>query len=107
MSLMLVLFDIGEIFYSFMRFEAFMAVKIQVDVFWVVKPCGHVYHNTEDLNLNHHHHQSLKSHIWNLCGDPTIHMIHQPVASEVLVSYHNTTWHHNPEDLDFNCVIVL
>jgi len=21
---------------------------------------------------------------------------------EVLVSYHNTSWHHNPEDLDFN-----
>jgi hypothetical protein len=23
-------------------------------------------------------------------------------ASETLVSYHNTTHHHNPEDLDFN-----
>jgi hypothetical protein len=22
--------------------------------------------------------------------------------SETLMSYHNTTWHHNPEDLDLN-----
>jgi len=23
-------------------------------------------------------------------------------SSKIMVSYHNTTWHHNPEDLDMN-----
>jgi len=35
-----------------------MTVKIQVEVFWIVKPCsvalGYLYHNPEDLDLNLH-----------------------------------------------------
>jgi hypothetical protein len=50
------------------RFEVFTAVKIQVQVFWVVKPCSVVVgyqrftgqcclhlHNSEDLSLNAKH----------------------------------------------------
>jgi hypothetical protein len=40
------------------RHEVFMTVKIQVEVFWIVKPCsvalGYLYHNPEDLDLNLH-----------------------------------------------------
>jgi len=28
-------------------------------------------------------------------------------TSETLVSYHNTMWHHNPEDLDLEVLRVL
>jgi hypothetical protein len=43
-------------------YEVFTAVKIQVEVFWVVTPSGVVvsyyktteHHNPEDLDLKHH-----------------------------------------------------
>jgi hypothetical protein len=51
----------------------------QVEVFWVVTPCSVV--------VGHH----------CLRGPCCLHL--QP---ETLVSYHSTTRHHNPEDLDLN-----
>jgi len=55
------------------RFEVFMAMKIQVGVFWVVTPCSDVVGQ------------------WRQ---------HGPL--QTLVSYHNTTRHHNPEDHNLN-----
>jgi hypothetical protein len=57
-----------------------MMAKIQVDVFWVVMLhyIEVAYQLLEDL------HFSLQLEAARL--------------SEMLVSYHNTTWHHNPED---------
>jgi len=51
-----------------------MAVRIQVKVFWVVQRCRVV------VEYQCFHLQSY----------------------EPLVSYHNTTWHHNPEDLNLD-----
>jgi hypothetical protein len=45
-----------------------MVVEIQIEAFWVVKPCS--------------------------------------VSSETLVSYCNTTWHHNSEDLDLSKINI-
>jgi len=52
------------------RSEAFTAVKIQVEVFWVVTPCSVVVG-----------YQRVRT-------------------SDTLVSYRNTTWRHISEDLD-------
>jgi hypothetical protein len=59
-------------------------IGIQVIVFWVVTPCSVVVgypHFREPCYLH--------------------------LQGELLVSYHNTTWHHNPEDLIFNLHIAL
>jgi len=50
---------------------------IQVEVFWGVTPCSVTV------------------------GDLTLKMV-AVRSSETLVSYHNITWRHNPEDLDLN-----
>jgi len=61
------------------RFEIFMVVKVEVTVFWVVIVCSVVvgyqlFQRTQPL----------------------------PRSSKMLVSYHNTTQHHNPYDFDLN-----
>jgi len=38
--------------------------------------------------------------IFSLTGDFTLKMEAAWTSSDILVSYHNTTWHDNPEDLD-------
>jgi len=60
----------------FARFDVFMAVKIQVEVFWVVMPCSVV--------VGHR----------RFGGPCCLHL-------QVLVNYHNSTRRQNPEDLDF------
>jgi flagellar biosynthesis protein FliR len=54
--------------------EVFMAVKIQVEVFWVVMPCNVV--------VGYH---CLAVRLTEIC-----------------VSFHNSIQHHNPEYLDLN-----
>jgi len=53
-------------------------MKIQVAVFWVMKPCGHVV----DTNVHPEHEGS--------------------VAYETMLSYYITPRCHNPEDRDVN-----
>jgi hypothetical protein len=66
-----------------MRFEVFIAVKIQVQVFWVVKP--------RNFAVGY---QSFRG--------PSILKMEVVWTSETLVSYYNATRRHNPEDLDLN-----
>jgi hypothetical protein len=68
--------------YQFASFETFTAVKIQVDVFCVVTPCSVV---VRYQNLN---------------------FMPPPRTSVTLVSYHNTTRHHSPDDLDLRVNFV-
>jgi hypothetical protein len=60
----------------FARFEGFAAVKIQVEVFWVLTPCV------------------VMVGYQRFRGPCCLHLQGQ----EILASYHNTTWRHNPED---------
>jgi len=64
-----------------MRYEVFTVVKIHVTVFWVVTPCSVVVGYVLEDHL-----QVKVEAAW---------------SCETLLSYHNTTWYHNPEDLDF------
>jgi len=62
------------------RFEVFMAMKIQVVVFWAVT--------------------MLPQYLWFAPK------MEAAWSFETSVSYHNTTWCHNPEDLDLNKIIT-
>jgi len=67
-------------------FDVFTAVMFQVEVFWVVTKCNIVvgYQRFRGPWCLHIHPED--------CEDE---------SSETLISYHNTTLRHNPEDLDF------
>jgi hypothetical protein len=60
---------------------------LQVEVFWVVTPCSVVveYQRFRDTCCVYLHF-TLK--------------MEAALSSETMVSYYNTTWRHNPEDLD-------
>jgi hypothetical protein len=61
-----------------------MVVKIQIEVLRVVTPCSVVVG-----------HRRFGGHCFTL-------KMEAARSSEMLVSYHNTTWRHNPKDLDLN-----
>jgi hypothetical protein len=58
------------------RFEVLMAVKIQVEVFWVVMPCNAVIG-----------YQHSEVHATSICGVK----MEATWSSKTLVSYYNTT----------------
>jgi hypothetical protein len=67
-------------------FEAFTAVKIQVEVCWVVTPCRVVGYQRFGPTYCLH----LQSEVGAVLNP------------ETLIFYHNTTRRHKPEDLDLN-----
>jgi len=66
------------------NFEDFMTVMIQVKVFWDVILCSMV--------VVYQHFR----------GPYCLHLQGEAQTSEMLVYYHNSTWHDNPEDLNLN-----
>jgi len=66
------------------RYEVFTVVKIQVKVFWVVMPCSVVVgqENFREPCCIHLHSEM------------------EAASYSETVSYHSTTWHHNPEYLN-------
>jgi hypothetical protein len=73
--------------HNYAWFEVFMVVKVQGEVFCTVMPCNAVvgYQCFRGPCCLHLQSEVKKKATW---------------TSEMLVSYHSTTWHHNPEDLD-------
>jgi hypothetical protein len=67
-------------------FEVFMMVKIQVEVFWVVTPC----------NVAVGYQCFGGSCCFHLEGE-----VEAVGSPEMFLSYHVTTYHDNPEDLNF------
>jgi hypothetical protein len=62
-----------EVYHTVARVEAFTTIMFQVEVFWIVTPCGVV--------------------VGYLRRDTAC-------ISETLICYHNTIWRHNPKGLD-------
>jgi hypothetical protein len=66
-----------------------MVVKIQVEVFWFVMPCSVV--------LEYQCFKGCAASIFIL-------RMESPWTFETLIFYHDSTWHHNSESLDFKCI---
>jgi hypothetical protein len=73
---------------KYFRLEVFRAVKIQVEVFWVVTPCSAII-GYQHFGEPFSYHFRVKMKVSRL--------------SEMLVPYHNITRRHNPEDQEFSC----
>jgi hypothetical protein len=95
--------------FKWARVDIFMMVKIQIEVFWVVTPCSIVV-GYQHFKMTLQPPSSGRSEVkWSEVkwsegrkgeGKGT-------EWTGTLVSYHNTTRHHNPGDLDFNELICF